>query len=58
MRETFPLPLAAVLLLLALPGALADVGPGPQVGLAGSYDTHDYAWGEPAGGTGAQGAAR
>ena len=31
------LPLAAVL-LLALPGALADEGPGPQVALAGSYD--------------------
>ncbi len=36
------LPLAAVL-LLALPGALADEGPGPQVGLAGNYDTSGYA---------------
>ena len=39
------LPLAAVLMLLALPGALADEGPGPHVWLAGSYDTSGYAYG-------------
>jgi hypothetical protein len=39
----FLLPLAAVLMLLALPGALADEGPGAQVGLAGNYDTSGYA---------------
>ena len=37
--------LAAVLLLLALPGALADEGPGAQVVLAGSYDTSGSARG-------------
>ncbi len=35
----FLLLLAGIAMLLALPGALADEGPGPQVGLAGSYDT-------------------
>ena len=35
--------LLAAVLLLALPGALADEGPGAQVVLVGSYDTADYA---------------
>ena len=39
----FLLLLAGIAMLLALPGALADEGPGAQVGLAGNYDTSGYA---------------
>ena len=37
--------LLASLTLALITGVEADEGPGPQVGLAGSYDTSDYARG-------------